>query len=63
MNKKHRDASQPHTDDPISGNPPGKPNEVAGPDQPRLPAGLRPDLAEPGADGKGGDAGGVGNSI
>lgn len=63
MKTKHRDASQPHTDDPISGNPPREPKEVVGPDRPQMPSGLRPDLAEPGADGKGSDAGGVGNSI
>jgi hypothetical protein len=28
-----------------------------------IPSGVRPDLAKPGPDGQGGDAGGVGNSI
>jgi hypothetical protein len=28
-----------------------------------VPSGVRPDLAKPGADGKGGDAGGIGNSL
>ena len=28
-----------------------------------VPSGVRPDLAKPGPDGQGGDAGGVGNSI
>ena len=33
------------------------------PDTAPVPSGVRPDLAEPGEDGQGGDGGGVGNSI
>ncbi len=39
-------------------------NDPATPDQTQsVPSGVRPDLAKPGPDGQGGDAGGVGKSI
>ena len=37
--------------------------ELDMPDTAPVPSGVRPDLAEPGEDGQGGDGGGVGNSI
>jgi hypothetical protein len=37
--------------------------ELDVPDSTPIPSGVRPDLAEPGEDGKGGDGGGVGKSI
>jgi hypothetical protein len=39
-------------------------SDAATPDKTQsMPSGVRPDLAKPGPDGQGGDAGGVGNSI
>lgn len=40
-----------------------KQEKSADPDNTYPQSGLRPDLAKPGKDGKGGDAGGVGSSI
>lgn len=39
-------------------------SDAATPDKTHsMPTGVRPDLANPGPDGQGGDAGGIGNSI
>jgi len=60
--KKHDKKPNPDRSDRGTGHHPGK--DPASADKPEsMPSGVRPDLAKPGPDGQGGDAGGVGNSI